>query len=554
MSQPPLESLSCRLQDSETSCGDDGSIADSISSSVSSWLESHPSHPSLYIHEDTPSQSKPKSSRKSGEEYQGRKRRRLSLQGATGKRVRLQELSINMASTPSRDGDPSKKPTVRSLLNDGDDFDTPKASSTGDVQLRDLPMGLPPPSPTPAPRGSVSPDRLSHTSGKTLSTNSASSASGLGKRKLGEEEGSSTASKRGRMSPTKLDRMLDLQQSDTKAKYKDFDTPGYPVPSEMQTLKRDMQFLGEGVGVLPSALQNLTVAGIENALPHKYMHPETWPDIPAITAFHQQVLELVDRARESANLELSEPSWNTEVVAPLLRLALTGDWNEHVWYRDVTVAKITDPTLLPKSASGGYLQSKMVDYALVLNRYAEGEFHDRIAAKLWADQAQARAKDIKKSINHTDTEYMCFSPIVISMETKKGLISEGELRVQLALWVSAHFKRLSQLCPGATLLPLPLLSTQGHEWKLMLACPRDGNFYILRDIELGATRGAIGIYSIIAALRRLAKWTIDDYIPWFEKNILRDHPAQGGGDETLAHTDASAQGDIVAQGQVQCGT
>ena len=332
-------------------------------------------------------------------------------------------------------------------------------------------------------------------------------------------ESSSAKRKRGG-SPVKLTHMHDFGPSDTDIVYQQFGSPGYPIPPDMNDLVAAMRRIGKEFGVLPKEFQDRTVDGVDDTEILNYNKVESALSPESLDTFHGCILELLDRAMDCFNQKLAEPAWGSEVIVRLLDVALEHNWtSQRTWYRDITTARITDKSLLPKNAAGDVVQSKIVDYALVLNAFNQGSLNDMIRQRLEADQILAKAKDRKISINHTD--YLVWSLIVVSIEIKKGLIGEEDLRVQLALWVSAHFKRLRQLNPGVKLPSLPLLSVQGHFWKFLLACPQDNDkIYILCDITVGDTRTAIGAYAVVAGVRRLAKWTEEVYLPWFRMCIL----------------------------------
>jgi hypothetical protein len=40
------------------------------------------------------------------------------------------------------------------------------------------------------------------------------------------------------------------------------------------------------------------------------------------------------------------------------------------------------------------------------------------------------------------------------------------------------------------------------------------------DWDVGNTRTVIGIYKILAAIQALAEWSINDYQPWFLREVL----------------------------------
>lgn len=55
----------------------------------------------------------------------------------------------------------------------------------------------------------------------------------------------------------------------------------------------------------------------------------------------------------------------------------------------------------------------------------------------------------------------------------------------------------------------------------MIACMNDnGRIDLVKELHLGDADSAIGVYQIIAAIRRIAQWVKDVYLPWFEREIL----------------------------------
>ena len=218
-----------------------------------------------------------------------------------------------------------------------------------------------------------------------------------------------------------------------------------------------------------------------------------------------------------------EPAWNSEVHSRLLRLALEGHWEtQEVWYKDVTVARISNKSLAPWNIATWAMQPKMVDYAIVINpsQNFSGDpsksLHNRIIEKLRVETGA--------SINQTSAEWVRFKPIGVNVETKKGTVGEDEAHVQLSTWLTAQYSRLRQLMPGKTKTKLPsfpVLSVQGQRWLLMIICIH-GNERIdhIKELYLGDTGSVIGVFQIIAAIRRVAQWVKDEYRPWFEREIL----------------------------------
>ena len=115
--------------------------------------------------------------------------------------------------------------------------------------------------------------------------------------------------------------------------------------------------------------------------------------------------------------------------------------------------------------------------------------------------------------------------IAVSIETKRGAVHQDTAYVQLGIWTAAHFTKLRQLTQdrSPTLPVLPVVFVQGHEWKMMLASMKpDPRLEMLGYLSLGDTGTLTGVYCVIAAIRKLAKWIDEQYRPWFEEEVLGD--------------------------------
>lgn len=120
--------------------------------------------------------------------------------------------------------------------------------------------------------------------------------------------------------------------------------------------------------------------------------------------------EIHEAALECSNMRLSEAAWNSEVHSRLFRLALQGSYrSKRIWYQDVTAARIEEKKLLTK-IGGLSIQSKMVDYALVIKPSDKME-----------GQIRRRMRTLKlQSFSASHAEYMRFEPCASFTETKRG--------------------------------------------------------------------------------------------------------------------------------------
>ncbi len=296
---------------------------------------------------------------------------------------------------------------------------------------------------------------------------------------------------------------------------------GNKVPEEVIGLVRDLRQISKGIRVIPRAIQHKMKDIGEDVDTFELMNEEgeehlTVPGILSHNALWEAAEEVWQIALDCQLRSAPEATWNSEVHCRLFRLALRGHWkSKGIWYQDVTTARISDKSLVPSVATTP-MQSKLVDYVMTID--SSFDFRNRVVAKLSSQR-------FVPSINQTSAEWIRFNPIAVSIETKRGAVDEDTAYVQLGMWTAAHFAKLRQLTQdrSAALPVLPLVLVQGHEWKMMLASMKpDPRIEMLADLPLGDTRTLSGVYRVIAAIRRLAKWIDEQYRPWFEKEVLAD--------------------------------
>ncbi|KAI4241581.1 MAG: hypothetical protein L6R42_011227 [Xanthoria sp. 1 TBL-2021] len=160
----------------------------------------------------------------------------------------------------------------------------------------------------------------------------------------------------------------------------------------------------------------------------------------------------------------------------------------------------------------------MVDFGIVIQ--------PQTRSTLWKEIVEVCKSQAYHTINQTDAPHLCRTPIAISMEVKRAGGSEDEALVQLETWVTAHYNNLKVLLGSSgqevDLPILPLVQTQGHEWRLIIAeMKSEENLIILhRGIKLGSTDNVLGIYQIMASINRLAQWVSGDYRTWWTRTVL----------------------------------
>jgi hypothetical protein len=511
---------------SDLSVANNTSEVKSQTSSITIWLDNHPENPEDY---DTDILSIANADNKT-------KHKRLHAQheelASLGRRRKLGELSTSDMNTGHERGRRSPRKNEKKLPNSSIAKAKKAVNSEESEASTKLPEPTTPPRPaqpqflnqdvTPRPKSlSLIPQpNLSYS--PLMETRSAGGEDTASPTRSESETFSSgdVASSRGRRARSPVKRMGDFKLSNTWVEMKEFGIPEYPIPTAAKMLCRDLRRINMGRGLIPRSIANEAMGYLEDIefddLAFADIKEESIEGSLGHEAMWTVVLDILEAARECRSLCLPEASWNSEVHSPLLRCALRGNWkSQEVWYRDITTAQIQDTSLLPVVGAGSNtltMQAKMVDYALIIE--SSGVMQSRILSTLRVEG--------KPSINHTNTEHIRFTPIAVSIETKRGAIDEDSANVQLSVWVSAHFARLRQLSQGKAKLPiLPLVVIQGHDWKMMVAEAKgDGRIIILRDLRLGATDTVLGIYQLISSVRRLARWVNEEYKPWLESHAL----------------------------------
>ncbi|KAL8398565.1 hypothetical protein RB596_005918 [Gaeumannomyces avenae] len=239
----------------------------------------------------------------------------------------------------------------------------------------------------------------------------------------------------------------------------------------------------------------------------------------------QCVQEILDAATECHEEWYDEAGWNATVHFPLLRLAIPR--RSQVNVTPCTSARI-QRDYLPASSQNG----NMVDFCLSIDpKWPKGRMATTPALQA-IDGISSRLPG--SSINHTDFSALSQKPIAVSIETKclGGSVKTAE--VQLGVWQAAQWKMLDTLTklkperdpseppPPSPPRPnfLPAIYIVGHEWKFAAAIKRGDETILLTECLLGSTNRVQNIYKIIWAVRRLARYSAEQYWPWFLSNIL----------------------------------
>ncbi|KAL8345875.1 hypothetical protein RB601_005780 [Gaeumannomyces tritici] len=259
------------------------------------------------------------------------------------------------------------------------------------------------------------------------------------------------------------------------------------------------------------------------------------------------VVSLLAKAAQCEEDGWDEAGWNMAVHYPLMRLAVPDGSQLEV--TPCITAQI-QPRFQPLSTS-----SSRVDYCITINPHWPHQRGVDTPALRAITERQFYLPE--RSISHTSYEPLISRPIAVSIETKRPDGSPDEAIAQLGIWQAAQWRMLEELAPPlppaltgpADLLAaspsrppylalhgvdfLPAVYIVGHEWKFA-ALTRDAapatdskgmaiqsQSTLWTNCLMGDTSSVHGIYRIIWCLRRLARYSMEEFWPWYQRHVLR---------------------------------
>ncbi|KAK7408302.1 hypothetical protein QQX98_009504 [Neonectria punicea] len=220
--------------------------------------------------------------------------------------------------------------------------------------------------------------------------------------------------------------------------------------------------------------------------------------------------KLVKRAGQCHHLQYDEAGWNNLVHTPLLDAVLNDrDPSES---QSVDFSPCMTAPISPRFHHFSITSTK-VDYVLYLD--ADGE-------DVSISDALAQLEKSEGSVNHTAFTPLSQHPISISIETKRHGGDGRRADVQLAAWQAAQWSFLESQAGDKVneLAFLPGIIVQGHEWKFVATTRRDRKTTLWSSHQFGTTMTLVGIFQIMAGLRRLRRWSTEVFWPWYKSQVL----------------------------------
>lgn len=234
------------------------------------------------------------------------------------------------------------------------------------------------------------------------------------------------------------------------------------------------------------------------------------------------------RSSDCSRMLSDESAWNNLVHSPLLDMLLydmrDGPGQEILDFLPCTTTSI-DPAYhrFPDAAS-------RIDYVLQLLPERDPDINKSY---------EALALGMTPCFNCTADRLLQQYPLAVSIETERygGNAAKGEQ--QLGIWHAAHWEFLaSRVCAEAIddLGFLPGVVVQGHIWSLVITVRRQATTIVLCSVEFGNTSSTVGVFQVLAGLRRLRSWSIEIMWPWCKQYLPGLSNPSSGGKQTRAAT------------------
>lgn len=137
--------------------------------------------------------------------------------------------------------------------------------------------------------------------------------------------------------------------------------------------------------------------------------------------------------------------------------------------------------------------------------------------------------------NHANLAPLSDNSIAVSVETKKTGEGWENAKLQMEVWMAAHWQFLRKLLSLRQRaqeltttnekrwnLPdfIPGIIIQGHDWHLIITTPEGEKTVFWQKKNFGDTSSSKGIYKIIYNLQLLRQWAQEDYWKWMRELLL----------------------------------
>ncbi|KAF5026434.1 hypothetical protein F66182_1499 [Fusarium sp. NRRL 66182] len=354
---------------------------------------------------------------------------------------------------------------------------------------------------------------------------------------------SQASEKSGYSSPTKQLRAL---ESHTRGVIPKELSVFYNKPARLEALLDQIDISSAGIGILPTSQRTL-MTQLDGAIYGDFK----WTRQPILsnllysderdklghTPPPETIQWILHEAGRCNSRGCSEADWNVGVHHRVLAAALRplqGPRRDQFFdFRLSTTASIIAEYHVASA-------SKKVDFCMYIDAN-----HDELAEVLETIQTLRNILPLGM-FNHANLSSLCDSPIAVSIETKKTGEGWENARLQMEVWMAAHWQFLRKLLDlrrraanGLSLMSetagdltassdeawqlpdfMPGIIIQGHDWHLVITTPDGEKTIFWQKKNLGDTSSSKGIYKTIYNIQLLRKWAQEEYWTWLRELLL----------------------------------
>ncbi|EXK24197.1 hypothetical protein FOMG_19062 [Fusarium oxysporum f. sp. melonis 26406] len=328
----------------------------------------------------------------------------------------------------------------------------------------------------------------------------------------------------GRSSPTKQLRALALNTRGVITR----ELSAFPnMPATLEALLDKIDLASSGIGILPSSQRTL-------------YRDFKWTRQPILS----NILFSDDRDNLGHTPTPEAIQWILHEAAYCnSRGCSEADWNVEVHHRVLAAA------LRPLQ---GPRRDQFFDFRLSTTASIITEYHVTSASKkvdfcMYLDPKQDESAQVSETIdalknilplgmfNHANLAPLSDNSIAVSVETKKTGEGWENAKLQMEVWMAAHWQFLRKLLSLRQRaqeltttnekrwnLPdfIPGIIIQGHDWHLIITTPEGEKTVFWQKKNFGDTSSSKGIYKIIYNLQLLRQWAQEDYWKWMRELLL----------------------------------
>ncbi|KAL7784631.1 hypothetical protein V8C37DRAFT_344969 [Trichoderma ceciliae] len=303
-------------------------------------------------------------------------------------------------------------------------------------------------------------------------------------------------------------------------------------PEVADSLLQTMDDFRRRLKIIPHGLRHLIAQKLEDRN-RKAEYDRKWnfcfkpegiadDDLPGRIPSFEEIERVLRKSRQIYNYKHEEAAWNSHVYLRLLESI----------YEDPSTGQCSDfnattyTTARPhREFKSVHSTAKMVDLCVYASLDNNQEWKAAILNLCNNNPAM--------SINHTDFQPMQYSPLILSIETKKPDAEIESAKLQIGIWHATKWRFLQwavseklfqrsiqspnkpideeqiefetqKFAALSNLGFIPGIIIHGHQWLFIISTYDDnGKTTIWSECAFGTTENEMGIYAIVAGIREL---------------------------------------------------